>query len=100
MTRYISLIRFTEKGAKDIKKSTVRALAFDKAAETAGVKIEGQYWTMGACDGVLVLSADDASKALHCLTELAASGNVRTETMQAFNAQEFDAIVGKGAPGR
>src|SRR5262245_1038871 len=92
MPRYISLLRFTEQGAKDIKKSTDRAHAFDRAAEKAGVKIEGQYWTVGACDGVLILSAD-SEKALHWLTELASEGNVRTETLQAFTDTEFDAIV-------
>jgi len=95
MTRYISLIRFTEQGAKNIKKSTARAHAFDKAAARAGVKIEGQYWTMGAYDGVLIISADDEQKALHCLTELASTGNVTTETLPAFVDREFDAILGK-----
>jgi len=95
MTRYISLIKFTAQGAKNIKKSTTRAHAFDKAAARAGVKIEGQYWTMGAYDGVLIISADDERKALHCLTELASSGNVSTETLPAFVDREFDAIVGK-----
>jgi uncharacterized protein with GYD domain len=95
MARYITLIRFTEQGAKNIKKSTARAHAFDRAAAKAGVKIEGQYWTMGAYDGVLIISADNERKALHCLTELASGGNVRTETLQAFIDKEFDAIVGK-----
>ena len=95
MTRYISLIKFTAQGAKNIKKSTARAHAFDKAADRAGVKIEGQYWTMGAYDGVLIISADDERKALHCLTELASSGNVSTETLPAFVDREFDAIVGR-----
>ena len=95
MARYITLIKFTEQGAKNIKKSTDRAHSFDKAADKAGVKIEGQYWTMGAYDGVLIISADDESKALHCLTELAGSGAVRTETMQAFIDEEFDEIVGR-----
>jgi uncharacterized protein with GYD domain len=95
MAKYISLLRFTEQGAKNIRKSTSRAHSFDKAAEKAGVKIEGQYWTMGAYDGVLIISADSEQKALHWLTELAASGNVRTESMQAFIDKEFDAIVGK-----
>ena len=95
MTRYISLIRFTEQGAKNIKKSTARAHAFDKAAARAGVKIEGQYWTMGAYDGVLIISADDERKALHCLTKLASTGNVTTETLPAFVDREFDAILGK-----
>ncbi len=95
MARYITLLKFTELGAKNIKKSTSRAHAFDKAAEKAGVKIEGQYWTMGPYDGVLIISADDESKALHCLTELASGGAVRTETMQAFIDKEFDGILGR-----
>jgi len=93
MPHYISLIRFTEQGAKAIEKSTARGRAFAEAAAKAGVKIESQYWTVGACDGVVILSADDEKKALHLLTELAAAGNVKTETMQAFSDTEFEAIV-------
>lgn len=94
MTRFISLITFTEQGVKNIKNSTRRAHAFDRAAEKAGVTIEGQYWTLGACDGVLIISADNEKKALHCLTELAAQGNVRTQTLRAFLDTEFAAITG------
>jgi uncharacterized protein with GYD domain len=95
MARYISLLRFTEQGAKNMKKSTARAHAFDKLAAKAGVKVEGQYWTMGKYDGVLILSADSEQKVLHLLTALAALGNVRTATMQAFLDGEFDAIVAR-----
>ena len=93
MTRYISLIKFTAKGAQDIKHSTGRASAFDKAAAKAGVKIDGQYWTLGAYDGVLILSASRAEKALHCLTELVQNGYVTTETLPAFTMAEFRKIV-------
>jgi uncharacterized protein with GYD domain len=65
MVRYISLLRFTEQGAKNIKKSTNRAHEFDKVAAKSGVKIEGQFWTLGAYEGVLILSADSEEKALH-----------------------------------
>lgn len=95
MARYIAVLKFTEKGAKDIKKSTARAHQFDKLAAKAGVKVEGQYWTMGRYDGVLILSATDETKVLHMLTLLAALGNVRTQTMQAFTDKEFDEIVGR-----
>jgi len=95
MPRYLSLIKFTEQGAKNLMQSTARAAAFRNAAEKSGVKIEGQYWTVGAYDGALILRADDEQKALRCLTELAAHGNVRTETMQAFIDTEFGAIVGR-----
>ena len=94
MPRYISLLRFTEQGATKIKQSTKRAQAFRKAAEKNGIKIEGQYWTTGAYDGVLILSADSEEKALRYLTQLVAAGNVRTETMPAFDEKEFGRITG------
>ena len=78
-----------------MKKSTTRAHDFDKLAAKADVKVEGQYWTMGTYDGVLILSADSEEKVLHLLTLLAALGNVRTSTMQAFVDKEFDALVGR-----
>ncbi len=95
MARYIALIKFTEKGAREIKKSTARAHSFIQAAAKAGAKIEGQYWTLGAYDGVLIISADQEKQALHCLTELAAEGSVQTQTMSAFTDKEFEAITGK-----
>ena len=93
MARYVTLIRFTDQGARAIRKSTARALAFKKAAEKAGIGVEALLWTVGACDGVLILSGEE-KKVLRCLTQLAALGNVRTETMQAFDAAEFKAITG------
>ena len=95
MARYITLLRFTEQGAKDLKASTNRAHTFDEIAAKAGVKIEGQYWTLGVYDGVLILTADSETKILRCLAQLASQGKVRTETMQAFIDKEFEAIVGK-----
>lgn len=95
MARYIALLKFTEQGAKNVKKSTARAHQFDALADRSGVKVEGQYWTMGRYDGVLILSASSEEKILHLLAALASLGNVRTETLQAFVDTEFDAIVGK-----
>jgi uncharacterized protein with GYD domain len=93
MARYVTLLRFTDQGARAIKKSSARALAFKKAAEKAGVTVEAQLWTVGACDGILILSGQEG-KVLRCLTELAGMGNARTETMRAFDADEFNEITG------
>lgn len=93
MRRYVILIRFTEQGAKAVKKSTERARAFKDAAVKAGVKVEGQYWTVGSVDGVIVVNADSETKALNLVTALAAAGNVKTETLQAFTDAEFDELV-------
>ena len=94
MTRYITLVRLTEQGAKQIQQSTARAAAFNKAAEKLGVRVEAQYWTVGALDGVLILSADGEEKILQALTLLTSAGNVRTESLRALDAKEFDAIAG------
>ena len=95
MIRYVTLLRFTEQGAKNLSKSTSRAAAFKEAASKAGVRVEAQYWTVGACDGVLMISAEDEKKALSCLASLSVTGNVRTETLRALDENEFQAIAGK-----
>ena len=95
MPKYISLLNFTEQGAKGIKKSTVRAAEFTAAAAKAGVKVEAQYWTVGAFDGVLILDAPDEQRALRALADLVALGNVRTHTMSALTAEQFEAVVGR-----
>ena len=93
MVRYVSLLRFTEKGSAGIKDSTQRAESFNLALSGTGVEIVGQYWTMGSYDGVVILEADSEKKILHYLAELSATGAVQPETMRAFDADEFNDIV-------
>ncbi|MBI1177020.1 GYD domain-containing protein [bacterium] len=93
MATYISLLKFTEKGSKAIKQTVARATQFQKAAARAGVKIVGQYWTMGIYDGVLVLQADHENDALRCLADLAANGYVTTHTLPAFEAGEIKDVL-------
>lgn len=89
----LSLLRFTDRAASAVAKSTVRAAALARTAAKNGVRKEAQYWTAGAYGGMLILSADGELKARHCLTELAAAGYVRTETMPVLDAQEVLAIA-------
>lgn len=93
MARYISLLRFTEQGVHNIKESASRSQAFKRDAEKLGVTVESQLWTVGRCDGVVILSGDEKA-ILRCLSQLASLGNVRTETLQAFNADELKAVIG------
>lgn len=93
MKRYIALLRFTDSGAQALAKSTERAAAWAKAAAKAGVEVEGQYWSVGEYDGVLILGGADEKTVLGQLAKLAKSGNVRTQTMKLFDADQFDAIV-------
>jgi uncharacterized protein with GYD domain len=53
LPRYITLIRFTEQGARNIKQSTVRARVFAEAVAKAGVEVEAQYsqWSLRTLHG-------------------------------------------------
>jgi len=93
LNRDIALLGFTQQGAERIQNSRKHPQRFSALAKQSGVKSEGQYWTTGACDGVRILAADDATKILHLLAKLASAGNVRTESMRAFDATEFAWIV-------
>jgi uncharacterized protein with GYD domain len=93
MPRYISLLKFTEKGAQAIRQSPERARKFAESAKAAGVKIEAQYWTVGRFDGLLILSAARPEPALRCLLQLASDGNVKPQTLEALSDQEFEAIA-------
>lgn len=94
MARFISLLRFTDRGVRTTSRSTGRAQAFTRAATKAGVTVEGQYWSTGNFDGVLILSAKEPAAVLQVLARLEAMGNVRAVTYPLFSDREFDAIAG------
>ena len=94
MTTYISLLRFTEQGSRNIRKSPDRARSFRESVEARGVKVLAQYWTAGRCDGVLILQGKNDIEVLRALADLASEGNVQTESLRAFDAAEYASLVG------
>ena len=93
MARYVSLFHFTRLGRGAIKKSPDRAEAFIKSCRQAGITVEALLWTVGTYDGLVIIKAKNHVKALNALAKLGALGNVRTETLQAFDAKEFAEIL-------
>ena len=93
-TTYVTLISYTDQGIRNLKQSPQRAQAFRQSAEAAGIKVLAQLWTSGACDGVVILEGDGEEKVLGALANLASLGSVRTQSLRAFDAAEFAAIVG------
>lgn len=93
MATYVTLIHFTEPGGKHIKDSPKRAAAFRSRAKALGLKVKEMLWTLGAYDGLLVFDAPDDETAAAGLLTLDALGNVRTQTLRAFTAEEMASIV-------
>jgi uncharacterized protein with GYD domain len=93
MATFITTIKFTPQGIKDIAHTTKRAAAFRASAKKRGVKVRDMYWTLGDYDGVIILEAPDDETATTALLHLGALGNVHTTTCRAFTAGEMDAIL-------
>ena len=93
MATFISLLSETQYGEENIYDSVVRAERFKERAESMGVKVLSQYWTMGGYDGVLVLEAADAATVSALIHRLSSGGAVRTQTLQAFDAGEMRSIL-------
>ena len=94
MATFITTVQFTEQGVKAVRDTCDRAAAFRAAARKMGVKVTGQYWTLGAFDGVLVCEAPDEATATAALLHLGSLGNLRTQTARAFDAAEMRKILG------
>ena len=94
MATFITTLHFTEQGIKAVRDTGERAAAFKAAAEKLGVKVTGQYWTLGAFDGVIVLEAPDEATATAALLHLGLPGNMRTQTARAFDAAEMQKVLG------
>lgn len=95
MVTYIGMLNFTDKGIQNIKDTTKRAAAAKEAGKKLGVNMRDIFWTMGDCDLVCVLEAEDE----HALTAfnlaIAMQGNVRTRSLRAYTAGEMDKILAK-----
>jgi uncharacterized protein with GYD domain len=93
MATFITTLHFTEQGVKAVRDTGTRAAAFKAAAKKMGVKVTGQFWTLGAFDGVVVFEAPDEATATAAMLHLSALGNLRTQTARAFDAAEMQKIL-------
>lgn len=95
MPTYVSLLKFTQKGIESIKEAPNRIEATRTMAKAVGVEVTGIYYTLGRYDAVAILEAPDDETAARVALAGAMKGNVTSETLRAFSADEFVKIVAK-----
>ena len=93
MPTYVSLLNLTQKGVETIKQSPQRVEAAKQMAKSAGGEIKAIYYTMGQYDIVVISEAPDDETAVRTSLAAAQQGNVRTQTLRAFPADDFMKIV-------
>src|SRR5262249_42968863 len=93
MATFITMIKFTPEGMAKIQDTVKRAEAFRNVAQKHGAKVIGEYWSMGAFDGLLIFEAADDQAASALLFHLSHEGYVQTQTARAFTASEMEKIL-------
>ena len=94
MATYITLLKYTQKGAESIKQAPARLDAARQAAKAAGVEIKQVYLVMGRYDAVLIVEGPDDESVAKLALATGMHGNVRTETLRAFPEAEFRRMLG------
>ncbi|RWE80301.1 MAG: GYD domain-containing protein [Mesorhizobium sp.] len=97
MAHYVLLSNFTDQGIRTIKDTQKRAEAFREMASKSGVKIHTLLWTLGKHDVVAVAEAEDDIAATALGLSIASMGNIRTETLRAFDTADMAKILARMA---
>ena len=95
MPTYVSLTHWTEQGIKNYKDAMTRLYDFTKLAESMGGRVREALYTVGEYDIVVVAEFPDDETATAALLKVGSLGNIRTNTMRAFTADEMSGIISR-----
>lgn len=90
----ITLYRYTQQGIANIQKAPERIAAAKARTKEAGAEVLGVYLTQGRYDLVAISRWPDEYSAMKFLIAQAQEGNVRTESLRAFDGAEMARIPG------
>jgi len=93
MTTYVSLINWTEQGIKNFRDTTQRAEEFSRLVESTGGRVRELLWTVGEYDIVCVADFPDDEAGVAALLKVGSAGNIRSNTLRAFSADEMADII-------
>ena len=93
MPIYITLMKLTEKGVKDIKDAPKRIESGIKYLEKLGGKLLAFYVTLGEYDYIGIADAPNDDVVMRFLLGLGMAGNVRTKTLKAYSPEQMAKIV-------
>lgn len=93
MATFIALVNFTDQGIRNVKDTVDRFSAFKSTTEKLGITVTSVYWTVGHYDLVLTIEGSDEA-VTSALLKVGSFGNIRTQTLRAFSADEMKKIIG------
>ncbi len=95
MSRYVILCSWTDQGIRDVKVTLQRGEQVRTMTREMGGDLHTLYWTQGRYDLVAVADAPDDATIAAITLRIGTAGNVRTEVLRAFDAEEMGGIIAK-----
>ena len=95
MPTYILLLNWTEQGIAKVKDSPSRLNAFKQALQQAGGSLKSFYMVMGRYDMIATVEVPNEEAVAKLALATGSQGNARTETLRAFNEDEYRRIIGE-----
>lgn len=93
MPTYVSLIKYTQRGAENMKESPARLEAAKKLFQSLGADLKSFYLAMGRYDAIVISEAPNDETAAKAAIAVGAAGAVRTETFRVFTEEEYRKLV-------
>jgi uncharacterized protein with GYD domain len=95
MKTYVSLVNWTDQGIKEFRQTVDRAEEFSKLVQNSGGRVREMMWTVGEYDMVCIADFPDEETGVAALLKAGSLGNIRSNTLPAFSAEEMSAILAK-----
>jgi uncharacterized protein with GYD domain len=93
MPVYVQLIKWTDQGRKVSSTLPDRVAAVQKQVEGMGVKVIGNWVTMGQYDQIAIAEAPDDETVAKIAMLIAGRGNATTETLRCFTMDEVRKLL-------
>ena len=94
MATYLSLMRYTDQGIRNIKESPARLEKARAAIRAAGGELKQFYLSMGQYDAVVISEAPNDKIFAATMLAIGSVGAVRSETLRIFSEEEYKEIIG------
>ncbi|MFQ5880299.1 MAG: GYD domain-containing protein [Dehalococcoidia bacterium] len=93
MPTYITLLKWTQEGVKNIKQSPQRLDAAKQAISAAGGTWKNFYLVMGEYDMVVISEAPNDEAYARVMLTIASGGAVSSTTLKAFTEEEYRRVI-------
>ena len=93
MATYVTFLKYTEQGIKNIKESPSRLEKAKQLIRSLGGELKSFYLVQGRFDAVVIAEAPSDDVVAKFALASGSQGAVRTETSRAFTEEEYRKII-------